>query len=71
VLEALLDKYADEGVDDIENLHVLKVQPLTALGTPVEIVKRFGGKDAYVEGRPRARRRAVRTEPPDPSPATR
>jgi type I restriction enzyme R subunit len=28
VLEALLDKFANEGVDDIENLRVLKVQPL-------------------------------------------
>jgi type I restriction enzyme, R subunit len=48
VLEALLDKFANEGVDDIENLAVLKVQPLTALGTPKEIIDKFGGKDAYV-----------------------
>jgi type I restriction enzyme R subunit len=48
VLEALLDKFANEGVDDIENLAVLKVQPLNALGTPKEIIDKFGGKDAYV-----------------------
>ncbi len=36
-------------MDDIENLQVLKVQPLTKFGTPIEIVKTFGGKDAYVE----------------------
>ncbi|MFO0682228.1 MAG: DEAD/DEAH box helicase family protein [Sandaracinus sp.] len=48
VLEALLDKFALEGVDDIENLGVLKVQPLNALGTPKEIIDKFGGKDAYV-----------------------
>jgi type I restriction enzyme, R subunit len=48
VLDALLDKYAD-GVDDIENIGVLNVSPLTSLGTPLEIVKAFGGKDAYVQ----------------------
>ncbi len=47
VLEVLLAKYADEGVDDIEDLNVLKVSPLTTLGTPLEIIGRFGGKDAY------------------------
>jgi type I restriction enzyme, R subunit len=48
VLEALLDKFANENVDDIENIGVLKVQPLTTLGTPIEIIQRFGGKDAYL-----------------------
>ena len=47
VLTALLEKYADEGVVPDE-LAVLRVQPLTALGTPVEIVRQFGGRDAYV-----------------------
>ena len=28
---------------------VLKVQPLTALGTPVEIVDRFGGREPYLK----------------------
>ena len=32
VLEALLDKYADEGIDNIESLEVLKVKPLTDFG---------------------------------------
>jgi type I restriction enzyme R subunit len=48
VLEALLDKYADEGVDDIEDIKVLQVQPLTKLGTAMEIVKRFGDRGAYL-----------------------
>ena len=48
VLEALLDKYADEGVDDIEDIRVLQVQPLTKLGTAMEIVKRFGDRGAYL-----------------------
>ena len=49
VLDALLDKFANENVDDIENIGVLKVQPLTALGTPMEIVERFGSKDKYLK----------------------
>ena len=48
VLEALLEKYADEGVDDIEDIQVLKVQPLTRFGTPVEIVRQFGGREGYL-----------------------
>ena len=48
VLEALLDKFANEDVDDIENVGVLKVQPLTTLGTPVELIERFGGKADYL-----------------------
>jgi type I restriction enzyme R subunit len=49
VLEALLDKYADEGVEHIEGLEVLKVRPLDAFGSPLEIVKAFGGKQQYTE----------------------
>ena len=48
VLDALLQKYADEGVDDLESLDILNVQPLNELGTPVEIVKAFGGRDDYL-----------------------
>lgn len=47
VLDSLLDKYADEGVLPGEDLKVLKVSPLDELGTPVEIVKAFGGKDSF------------------------
>ena len=47
VLEALLDKYADEGIGTIETFNVLNVQPLTTFGTPVEIVRLFGGKTQY------------------------
>src|SRR5690606_1038366 len=49
VLEALLDKYADEGIGHIEEVNVLTVQPFSRLGTPLEIVQRFGGKQQYVE----------------------
>ncbi|MBI5759170.1 MAG: DEAD/DEAH box helicase family protein [Planctomycetales bacterium] len=47
VLEALVDKYADEGIGTIETFNVLKVQPLDKFGTPIEIVRLFGGKDQY------------------------
>lgn len=48
VLEALLDKYADDGVETIEDTKVLRLEPFTQLGTPMEIIKgAFGGKDAY------------------------
>jgi type I restriction enzyme R subunit len=49
VLEALLDKFEREGVDDLENLRVLQVQPLAQLGTPKELVDRFGGKGPYLK----------------------
>ncbi|MBX7244056.1 MAG: DEAD/DEAH box helicase family protein [Candidatus Sumerlaeaceae bacterium] len=48
VLEALLDKYADSGIASVESLEILKVDPLTRFGTPVEIVDLFGGKSAYL-----------------------
>lgn len=49
VLEALLDKYADEGVTNIENIDVLRVQPFTAYGSPLEIIHEFGSKTKYME----------------------
>jgi type I restriction enzyme R subunit len=49
VLDALLDKYADEGVGPLERLDVLRVQPLNELGTPAEIVGRFGGRQQYLD----------------------
>jgi type I restriction enzyme R subunit len=49
VLKALLAKYADEGVEQIESMDVLKVTPFTELATPMEIIKMFGGKKKYLE----------------------
>lgn len=49
VLDALLDKYADHGISSIEEVTVLKVRPLSELGTPVELVRRFGGRQRYNE----------------------
>lgn len=49
VLEALLEKYADEGIENLENLEILKVPDFKRFGSPIEIVKRFGGKKKYLE----------------------
>ena len=48
VLEALLDKYADEGIATIESNEVFKLQPFTDLGSPVELVRSFGGRPQYL-----------------------
>ena len=48
VLNALLDKYADGGLKSVESLEILKVDPLTSFGTPVEIVNLFGSKKKYL-----------------------
>ena len=48
VLNALLDKYADNGVTEIESQNVLKVTPFDKMGRPREIItKAFGGKPEY------------------------
>jgi type I restriction enzyme, R subunit len=48
VLNALLDKYADEGIRTIENAKVLKLKPFRDMGTPMEIINQvFGGKSNY------------------------
>ena len=49
VLETLLDKYADEGVTNIESMDILKVKPLTDYGSPLEIIQQFGSKAKYLE----------------------
>ncbi len=47
VLEALLIKYADEGVLNLDDTNVLRIAPFTALGTPVQLVRAFGGKEGF------------------------
>jgi type I restriction enzyme R subunit len=50
VLETLLDKYADEGVENIENIDVLRVKPFDDFGSAYEIVNGiFGSKTKYLE----------------------
>ncbi|HWY30292.1 MAG TPA: DEAD/DEAH box helicase family protein [Candidatus Acidoferrum sp.] len=48
VMEALLDKYADQGIEAIESPEVFKVAPFTRLGTSVEIIQSFGGRNQFV-----------------------
>ncbi|OME55201.1 DEAD/DEAH box helicase family protein [Paenibacillus odorifer] len=47
VLETLLDKYADEGIKEIEETKVLQLKEFSKFGSPMKIVKAFGGKEAY------------------------
>ena len=49
VLESLLDKYADEGIGNIESMEVLKLNPIRQYGSMLEIVKQFGGKAQYLK----------------------
>lgn len=49
VLEALLDKYADGGVVEIESIDVLKLDPFVKFGKPIKIAQLFGGKDGYLQ----------------------
>tara|TARA_R100001132_G_C3273827_1_gene95856 strand:+ start:3273 stop:5684 length:2412 start_codon:yes stop_codon:yes gene_type:complete len=49
VLEALLDKYTDEGIGNLEDISVLNVDPFSQWGTPVEIIQAFGGREQFLE----------------------
>ena len=49
VIDALLDKYADEGLYDLENPAIITLDPIKRLGTAPEIIRAFGGKAAYDE----------------------
>ena len=48
VLDALLAKYADEGVFNLDDTAVLRIPPFTALGTPVQLIEAFGGRQDFV-----------------------
>ncbi|MCV3765096.1 DEAD/DEAH box helicase family protein [Rhizobium sp. TRM95796] len=47
VLDVLLSKYADEGVLNLDDTNVLRIPPANTLGTPVELVRAFGGKAQF------------------------
>ncbi len=49
VIKSLLDKYADSDITSIESLEVLKLDPLNKLGSPLEIINAFGGKENYLQ----------------------
>jgi len=47
VMEALLDKYADQGIEAIESPEALKIVPFPKIGTPVELIQAFGGRTQF------------------------
>ncbi|CAN1507222.1 HsdR Type I site-specific restriction-modification system, R (restriction) subunit and related helicases [Caulobacteraceae bacterium] len=47
VLDALLEKYRDEGVLNLDDANVLKIAPFNAMGSVVQLIKAFGGKDGF------------------------
>lgn len=47
VLEALLAKYENESVTALDDLRMLKIAPFAAMGTPVELVTTFGGREGF------------------------
>ena len=49
VLKALLDRYADIGIYEIEDLNVLALEPFSQYGRPSRIAQLFGGKEAYLQ----------------------
>jgi type I restriction enzyme R subunit len=48
VLEALLDKYADTGVENIEDIKILTLDPFKTMGSAPELISAFGGKQGYL-----------------------
>jgi type I restriction enzyme R subunit len=49
VIDALLDKYADEGITTLEANNVLSLPPINQLGLPVELIRSFGGRPQYLQ----------------------
>ena len=49
VLEALLDKYMNTGIYEIEKTEILKLDPFLKLGKPAKIAGYFGGKAGYLQ----------------------
>jgi type I restriction enzyme R subunit len=49
VLAALLDKYMNEGISELEDTRILDNAPFDRIGSPKKIAKLFGGKDAYIQ----------------------
>ncbi len=46
VIEAILEKYSDNGILNFEDLSIINLDPINKLGTPVEIAEIFGGKES-------------------------
>jgi type I restriction enzyme R subunit len=44
VLDALLHKYQDEGVTNLDDPRILQIKPFDTMGTPLQLIKHFGGR---------------------------
>ena len=49
VLSALLDKYMDKGIGELEDTRILDNSPFDRIGSPKKIAKLFGGKEGYIQ----------------------
>ncbi len=49
VLETLLEKYADVGIEPVEEITILTDQAFSKIGAPMELVSAFGGKSGYLQ----------------------
>lgn len=49
VLEAIIDKYQDEGRFEFDDVKILKFKPFDQFGNPMKIAKEFGGKNKYIQ----------------------
>jgi type I restriction enzyme R subunit len=47
VLDALLAKYQDEGILNLDDTNVLRIAPFSAMGSVVQLIKAFGGKEGF------------------------
>ena len=49
VLEALLDRYMNYGIYEVEKTEILKLDPFLKMGKPAKIASYFGGRDGYLK----------------------
>ena len=47
VLEALLTKYEDEGVTNLDDPKILNIKPFDSMGTPIQLIKQFGDPEQF------------------------
>jgi type I restriction enzyme R subunit len=49
VLDGLLDKYVQAGIEHIEDIRILQLPPFSDQGSVVELIGRFGGREQYLQ----------------------
>ena len=47
LMQRLIQKYQDEGVTALDDPRILRVAPFDVMGTPVELLKQFGGRKGF------------------------